>query len=85
MVAPRLVAGLLGDSDLPPMGSSVWEDTHLLFPFTGSFETYQNAFTGAVKHLPSADGKIAVSELLADFPVALCMLGEFPVPERPLS
>ena len=80
VVAPRLVAGLLGDSDLPPIGSSVWEDTHILLPFPGSFETYRNAFTGAVEHLPGADATIAVSELLAHFPVALCLLGESPFP-----
>jgi (1->4)-alpha-D-glucan 1-alpha-D-glucosylmutase len=85
VVAPRLVAGLLRDSDLPPMGSSVWEDTYVLFPLAGSFETYRNAFTGAVKHLPSADGKIAVSELLADFPVALCIPSESPSGARPVS
>jgi (1->4)-alpha-D-glucan 1-alpha-D-glucosylmutase len=85
VVAPRLVAGLLGESELPPMGSNVWVDTHVLFPFPGSFETYRNAFTGAVKRLPCADTKIAVSELLADFPVALCMLGESPGPARPVS
>lgn len=50
-VAPRLVAGLLGDSDFPPVGSSVWGDTHVLLPFPGSFETYRNAFTGAVELL----------------------------------
>jgi maltooligosyltrehalose synthase len=75
VVAPGLVAGLVGGSDLPPIGSSGCEDTHILLPFPGSFETYRNAFTGAVKHLPSADAKIAVSELLADFPVELCVLG----------
>jgi maltooligosyltrehalose synthase len=73
VVAPGLVAGLVGGSDLPPIGLSGWEDTHILLPFPGSFETYR--ITGAVKHLPSADAKIAVSELLADFPVELCMLG----------
>jgi hypothetical protein len=50
-----------------------------LDPFAGSIETSRNAFTGAVKHLSSVDAKIAVSELLADFPVALCMIGESPV------
>jgi (1->4)-alpha-D-glucan 1-alpha-D-glucosylmutase len=79
VVVPRLVAGLLGDRDLPPTGSSVWEDTHVLFPFPGSFETYRNAFTGTVEPIPGVDAKIAVSELLADFPVALCMLGSRPL------
>jgi hypothetical protein len=73
VVAPGLVAGLVGGSDLPPIGSSGCEDTHILLPFPGSFETCR--ITGAVKHLPSADAKIAVSELLADFPVELCVLG----------
>jgi (1->4)-alpha-D-glucan 1-alpha-D-glucosylmutase len=83
VVVPRLVAGLLGDSDLPPMGSSIWKDTQVSLPFPGAFETYQNAFTGAVTPLPSADTKIAVSDLLADFPVALCMLGEPPARQDP--
>jgi (1->4)-alpha-D-glucan 1-alpha-D-glucosylmutase len=78
VVAPRLVAGLLGDSDLPPLGSTVWEETHVLLPHPGSFETYRNAFTGAVKPLPGAEARIPLSELLADFPVALCILGESP-------
>ncbi|MFZ0297394.1 MAG: malto-oligosyltrehalose synthase [Candidatus Sulfotelmatobacter sp.] len=85
VVAPRLVAGLLGNTDLPPMGSRVWEDTRVLFPFPGAFETYRNAFTGVVKCLPIADSRIALSELLADFPVALCMLGKSPVPAMPMS
>jgi (1->4)-alpha-D-glucan 1-alpha-D-glucosylmutase len=80
VAAPRLVAGLLGDRDLPPMGPSVWEDTRILFPFPRLFETYRNAFTGAVNRVPSADAGIAVCEVLADFPVALCLLGESSVP-----
>jgi (1->4)-alpha-D-glucan 1-alpha-D-glucosylmutase len=83
VVAPRLVAGLLGDSDLPPIGSSIWKDTHILLPFPGSFETYRNAFTGAIEHLPGADAKIALSDLLADFPVGLCVLGESPSRKDP--
>jgi (1->4)-alpha-D-glucan 1-alpha-D-glucosylmutase len=70
VAVPRLVAGLLGDSGGPPTGSNIWEDTHVLLP-AGSPETYRNAFTGAVKMLASGDAKIAVAELLADFPVAL--------------
>jgi (1->4)-alpha-D-glucan 1-alpha-D-glucosylmutase len=85
VVVPRLVASLLGDSNLPPIGSKVWEDTHILVPFCGYCETYWNAFTGEVMDLPKADAKVAVSELLAHFPAALCMLGESPVSARRLS
>jgi (1->4)-alpha-D-glucan 1-alpha-D-glucosylmutase len=85
VVVPRLVASLLGDSNLPPIGSKVWEDTHILVPFRGSCETYRNVFTEEVMDLPKADAKIAVSELLAHFPAALCMLGESPVSPRRLS
>jgi maltooligosyltrehalose synthase len=73
---------LLGDSNLPPIGLKVWEDTHILVPSCDSCETYRNAFTGEVMGLPKADAKIAVSELLAHFPAALCMLGESPVSAR---
>jgi (1->4)-alpha-D-glucan 1-alpha-D-glucosylmutase len=85
VVAPRLIASLVGDSDLLPMGSNVWEDTHVLLPFPGSFETHRNALTGAVKRLPNSGATIAVSDLLADFPVALCVLDESSVPAVPVS
>ena len=76
VVVPRLVAPLLGDSNLPPIGPRVWEDTHILVPYCGSSEKYRNAFTEEVMDLPKSDAKIAVSELLAHFPAALCLLGE---------
>jgi hypothetical protein len=82
VAVPRLVASLLGDSNLPPIGSKVWEDTNILVPVCGSCETFRNAFTGEVIDLPKADAKIAVSELLSHFPAALCMLGESPVSAR---
>jgi (1->4)-alpha-D-glucan 1-alpha-D-glucosylmutase len=80
VVVPRLVASLLGDSHLPPIGSNVWEDTHIHVPFCGSSGKYRNAFTGEVGDPPKADAKIAVSELLAHFPAALCSLGESSFP-----
>jgi (1->4)-alpha-D-glucan 1-alpha-D-glucosylmutase len=76
VVVPRLVASLISDSNLPPIGSRVWEDTHILVPFSGSCEKYRNAFTEEVIDLPRSDAKIAVSELLGHFPAALCLLGE---------
>jgi (1->4)-alpha-D-glucan 1-alpha-D-glucosylmutase len=76
VVAPHLVAGLVDNSNLPPVGSKVWGDTHILVPRYSSCEKYRNVFTGEVLDPSHADAKIAVSELLGYFPVALCLLGE---------
>jgi (1->4)-alpha-D-glucan 1-alpha-D-glucosylmutase len=77
IVVPRLIAGLLRDFDRPPIGSQVWEDTHLLLPSCGGAEKYRNAFTGKTLAHQTNDTctKIALSEILAEFPVALCLLG----------
>jgi (1->4)-alpha-D-glucan 1-alpha-D-glucosylmutase len=75
VVVPRLVANALSDGNLPPIGSNVWEDAHVLIPACDSSEECRNAFTGEVIGFSKADAKIAISELLAHFPVALCLLG----------
>ena len=76
VVVPRLSASLLRDFDRPPIGLQIWEDTHLLLPSRGSTERYRNAFTGETIEPETADGqaKVAVSEILAKFPVAMCLL-----------
>jgi (1->4)-alpha-D-glucan 1-alpha-D-glucosylmutase len=76
VVVPRLVAGLLNDIDLPPIGPRIWDDTHVLLPFRSCSEKCQNAFTGEVLDLQKTDeyAKIGVSKALAEFPVALCLL-----------
>jgi (1->4)-alpha-D-glucan 1-alpha-D-glucosylmutase len=70
VVVPRLVAGLLHDIDLPPIGPRIWEDTHVLLPFCCTREKYRNVLTGEVL---DSDGEISVSKALAEFPVALCV------------
>jgi (1->4)-alpha-D-glucan 1-alpha-D-glucosylmutase len=77
VVVPRLVTGLLNDIDLPPIGSRIWEDTHVLLPFRSGSEKCRNALTGEVLNLEKTDedAKIDVSKVLAEFPVALCLLG----------
>jgi (1->4)-alpha-D-glucan 1-alpha-D-glucosylmutase len=76
VVVPRLIAGLLNDIDLPPIGARVWEDTHVLLPAQSSSQNCRNALTGEVLNLQKAGeyAKIGVSEALAAFPVALCLL-----------
>jgi len=83
VVAPRLIATLLngdGDNvDVPPVGPTVWNDTHLLLPVLNSGD-YRNIFSG--KYLDpqkiNSNGefkKIAISEVLVDCPVALYLRG----------
>jgi (1->4)-alpha-D-glucan 1-alpha-D-glucosylmutase len=77
VVVPRLLAGLLNDNDVPPIGPRIWEDTHILIPFCSCSGKYRNLFTGEALDLQKDNGfdKIAVSNLLAEFPAALCLLG----------
>ena len=83
VVAPRLIAALLSGKDnnidIPPVGPSVWDDTDLLLPVSNS-EDYRNAFTGKDLRTQEIDSngefkKIAISEALGDFPVALYLRG----------
>ena len=76
VIVPRLVAGLLNDIDLPPIGPRIWDDTNVLLPFRSCSEKCRNVFTGEVLDLQKTDeyAKIGVSKALAEFPVALCLL-----------
>jgi len=71
VIVPRLICGLLNNADIPPIGAHVWEDTHVLLPTGGSGKRSQNVFTGQAANLGTA---INVSEVLAGFPVGLCLL-----------
>jgi (1->4)-alpha-D-glucan 1-alpha-D-glucosylmutase len=74
VVVPRQIAGLLSGVDQLPSGPQVWEDTHLLLP--NCCERYQNAFTGENFKVEKLNdrARIDVSEVLGEFPVALCLL-----------
>jgi len=83
VVAPRLIATLLNGSgqnvSSPPIGTSVWDDTYLLLPVANSRD-YRNLFTNRTLDVHENDlagefTKIAVSQLLAEFPVALYVRG----------
>jgi (1->4)-alpha-D-glucan 1-alpha-D-glucosylmutase len=86
VVVPRLVASLVNgvhtdshsdvDTDLAPIGAPIWEDTHVLLP-CACREECRNVFTGKALELTKSDGhtKVNVSAALAEFPVALCVLG----------
>ncbi len=75
IVVPRLIAALVADVDPPvPVGATVWGDTEIVLPAGIDSEKYQNTFTGEILEAPKVDGcgRIRVSKLLAEFPVALC-------------
>jgi (1->4)-alpha-D-glucan 1-alpha-D-glucosylmutase len=76
VVVPRLVFALLGESDQPPTGSDVWADTQIVLPSRPDRTNCRNVFTGALIDGPlSAGGSlIPVSEILKNFPVALCAI-----------
>jgi len=72
VVASRLVAVLLNEIDVPPVGSRVWEDTRITLPTKAGQNKCRSVLTG--KTLDAAH-EIRVSEALAELPVALCVLG----------
>jgi (1->4)-alpha-D-glucan 1-alpha-D-glucosylmutase len=77
VVVPYLVAGLLDDANDPPVGERVWQDTDIVLPFCTCSDKYRNILTGEVLETQKIDGgeKISVCRVLADFPVAVCVLG----------
>ena len=77
VIAPTLVARLLNDREIPPIGPELWEDTHLLVPSCPCSASYRNAFTGdAVEVQKAGNGaQIAIAKALATFPVAVLFPG----------
>ena len=72
VAVPRLIATLLGDSTDPPIASDLWKDTHILFPPDGIYcRSYRNMFTDEVLQNSKSSSRIAVAELLGEFPVGL--------------
>ena len=71
-VAPRLVGALTNNGARLPMGADVWQDTWVEVPREFPAAAYLDAFTGATVTVSLEDGRrIAVGDLLADFPIAL--------------
>jgi (1->4)-alpha-D-glucan 1-alpha-D-glucosylmutase len=73
VVVPRLVAGLLGEIDVPPMGAEVWKDTLVLLPTCDCSKAYRNVYTGEVLSLKKGDidSVLYLSSALANFPLGL--------------
>ncbi len=77
VVVPRLVAGLIGGSNRPPIGTEVWSDTEIVLPQQARGARFRDIFTGeTIKgSLSSADpGEpycLPLSAILGAFPVAV--------------
>ena len=73
-VVPRLMLSLLGDVPDRAPGDAPWGDTRVALPHprgTSSPGALRDCFTGVRRDVDAAHGELAVSDLLAGFPVAL--------------
>jgi (1->4)-alpha-D-glucan 1-alpha-D-glucosylmutase len=73
VVAPRLVVGLTGGEEQPPLGAAIWGDTWLSLPPEHAGHRYRNAFTGEELTVTERDGTpgLPLADLCAHFPIAL--------------
>ena len=68
VVVPRLIAGLVPDADMAPLGERTWGDTRLQIPGTTA-KCYRHAFTGQCQ--PATNGELRLADIFARFPVAV--------------
>ncbi|MGA9393087.1 MAG: malto-oligosyltrehalose synthase [Candidatus Sulfotelmatobacter sp.] len=73
VVVPRLVSGLLGEKDSPPIGSEIWKDTHLLLPACNCSKVYRNVLSGDSTQLQKAgeNVRLDISTTFEPLPLAL--------------
>jgi (1->4)-alpha-D-glucan 1-alpha-D-glucosylmutase len=71
VVVPRLVANLVPDADVPPLGERVWGDTLIALPDPPA-SAYRQAFTGrCVKPGRHGDqAHLRAADVFEDFPIA---------------
>jgi (1->4)-alpha-D-glucan 1-alpha-D-glucosylmutase len=75
VAVPRLVATLVPDADVPPVGERVWTDTRLLLRSgPGAPTRYRNIFTGRCLQIRSEDvAALPVASVFEHFPIAMLM------------
>jgi (1->4)-alpha-D-glucan 1-alpha-D-glucosylmutase len=78
-IAPRLVLGLTKGLEQWPLGSAVWQDTHIAVPDPQPGDKYRNVLTDEIVS-PNPDGSIQVAAALGSFPVALLKANGSPNP-----
>jgi len=77
VIVPRLVAELLDDLDLPPLGPEIWADTRIVLPPGNPAEAYRNVLTGEDQSPHSVAGKTTIdaAKMFSEFPVTLLFAG----------
>ncbi len=72
-VAPRLVAGLLGNKAVAPIGAEVWKDTWITVPSWKPGSPYRNLFTDErlLSETKEEQQVLPLHRVCATFPVAL--------------
>jgi len=77
VVASRLVVGLTGGAEKPPLGGDIWKDTALALPPDLAGKSYRHLFTG--EWLPAENlGDIirfSLAAIFSHFPVAVLERG----------
>jgi len=75
VVVPRLVATLVSDVDVPPLGERVWGDTELLLPETLTVpDAYRNVLTDrpvATRSTPHRPATIRAADVFEHVPIAI--------------
>jgi (1->4)-alpha-D-glucan 1-alpha-D-glucosylmutase len=73
VVVPRLVATLLPDADVPPIGERVWGDTRIISPRAPAHGCYHNAFTNRCVHVQNDGSRVTLraAEVFEQFPIAV--------------
>jgi (1->4)-alpha-D-glucan 1-alpha-D-glucosylmutase len=77
VVAPRLVVGLTGGAEKPPLGRDVWKDTALALSPDLAGKSYRHLFTGEWLPAENFGGTMGLSSaaIFGHFPVALLERG----------
>ena len=73
VAVPRLLARLVPDPHVPPVGSHIWGGSWLAVPPIGAGQCYRNLFTGETVEAAGHNGStaLALDQVFANFPVAL--------------
>jgi (1->4)-alpha-D-glucan 1-alpha-D-glucosylmutase len=70
VVAPRLIMGLLGSSESPPVGTDLWQDTSIRLAGDFPRTSLEDVFTGQ-PHSWTPSGELSVGAMLRQFPVSV--------------
>ena len=76
VAVPRLIAGLLGDLNVPPTGENVWQDTRIVVPQLDHGKNLRNVLTGEILPIDQNHEAFGLraSALFSRFPVAVCTM-----------